>query len=99
VLGLSAPIAPGRYPVGRGAVLFRSDSPSALARHGRGDATLVSALQEAIRGSNIAWRENNHLILRRGPYVIAAGLDESIEGPPRTLSGQFVNLFDPELEL
>lgn len=99
LLGLSAETAPGRYPVGRGAVLFRSDSPSALARQGSGDATLISALEEATRGSNIAWRESNHLILRRGPYVIAAGLDESIEAPPRALSGQFVNLFDPELEL
>jgi hypothetical protein len=37
--------------------------------------------------------------LRRGPYVIAAGLDESIGGPARTLAGRFINLFDSELRL
>ena len=42
-------------------------------------------------------RETNSLLLRRGPYVIAAGLDESIAGEPKILRGHFVNLFDPEL--
>ncbi|HEV2320626.1 MAG TPA: hypothetical protein VGV18_12795, partial [Verrucomicrobiae bacterium] len=35
--------------------------------------------------------------LRRGPYVIAAGLDDSIGGQPRVLDGHFINLFDSTL--
>ena len=34
-----------------------------------------------------------------GPYVIAAGLDESVAGEPKVLRGRFVNLFDPELRV
>ena len=45
------------------------------------------------------WRETNHLVLRRGPYVVAAGLDESVPGEPKVLQGRFVNLFDPELRV
>jgi len=45
------------------------------------------------------WRETNYLLLRRGPYVIAAGLDESIGGGLHQLTGRFVNLFDPELRV
>jgi hypothetical protein len=45
------------------------------------------------------WRETNYLLLRRGPYVIAAGMDESVEGAGKTLKGKFVNLFNPELKV
>ena len=35
--------------------------------------------------------------LRRGPYVIAAVLDESISDEPLRLAGHFVDLLDPQL--
>jgi hypothetical protein len=38
-------------------------------------------------------------LLRRGPYLIGAGLDESVAGEPKGLKGHFINLFDPELRL
>ena len=38
-------------------------------------------------------------MLPRGPYVIAADLDESVAGAPKELRGRFVNLFDPALRL
>lgn len=39
------------------------------------------------------------MLLRRGPYLIGAGLDEAVQGEPETLTGRFVNLFDPELKM
>jgi hypothetical protein len=47
----------------------------------------------------LPWRETNYLLLRRGPYLIAAGLDESLPGESKTLTGRWVNLFDPELRV
>jgi hypothetical protein len=38
-------------------------------------------------------------LLRRGPYVIAAGLEESPASGLKELRGKFVNLFDPELRV
>jgi hypothetical protein len=38
------------------------------------------------------------LALRRGPYVVASGMDET-EDAGFTLEGTFVNLFDPQLRL
>ena len=38
-------------------------------------------------------------MLRRGPYIIAAGLDDSIGGEPRVLDGHFINLFDSTLSV
>jgi hypothetical protein len=57
-------------------------------------ATLVAAKKAGLK-----WRESNYLLLRRGPYVTAAGLDESIDSAPHELHGNFVNLFDPELRV
>ena len=39
----------------------------------------------------------NYLQLRRGPYVIAAVLDESVDDSPLRLSGSYLDLLDPEL--
>jgi hypothetical protein len=60
---------------------------------------LVKVVEGALPTSGGNWAEANHLLLRRGPYVIAAGLDETVAGDPLVLPGRFVNLFDPELNL
>ena len=39
------------------------------------------------------------MLLRRGPYVLGAGLDESVGDRLKRLSGRFVNLFDPDLRV
>jgi hypothetical protein len=55
--------------------------------------------REAAQAAGLKWRETNYLLLRRGPYVIAAGLDESTESAPRVLKGRFVDLFDADLRV
>jgi len=86
-------------PVGKGCVLWIRQSPIALAQSATGDARIVDAVKLVSARARLKWRETNYLAVRRGPYLIAAGLDESIGGAPKTLSGKFVNLFDPELRL
>ncbi len=58
------------------------------------------AVQDAAKAVKLAWKETNTLVLRRGPYVIADGLDESVpDAKPFTLRGHYLNLFDPSLEV
>jgi hypothetical protein len=46
----------------------------------------------------LTWKETDSLVLRRGPYLVAAGLDESMpDVKPYVLHGRYLNLFDPEL--
>jgi hypothetical protein len=59
----------------------------------------VSAVKSAAAAAGLKWRETNYLLLRRGPYLIGAGLDESLPASPRELQGRFVNLFDAELRV
>ena len=99
LLGLDEQTKPGLYTVGQGKVLYRSEDPSALATRKDGDNVLVAAVKEVLAGTRVAWRETNYLLLRRGPYLVAAGLSESTEQPVKVLEGQFIDLFDAGLKL
>ncbi|HEX3628263.1 MAG TPA: hypothetical protein VH280_22875 [Verrucomicrobiae bacterium] len=80
--------------VGKGAVVWWHKNPANM-----GDEQLVVIAKKAASLAKTDWLEKNYLMLRRGPYVIAAGLDDSIGGPARVLEGHFVNLFDSTLAL
>ena len=101
-LGLAGKTAPGKGEftrAGKGGVLWLRENPAKLAASADGDARLVQAVKQAAAHARLKWRETNHLLLRRGPYLIAAGLDESVPGEAKELRGQFVNLFDPQLQV
>jgi hypothetical protein len=80
-------------------VIWMRENPADLAASAEEDVRLAGAVKQAATRAKLNWRETNYLLLRRGPYVLAAGLDESIGGEPKTLHGRLVNLFDPELRV
>jgi len=87
------------WRAGRGRVLWLRQDPAQYAASAEGEAQVVAAARQAAQWAKLRWREKNYLLLERGPYVVAAGLDESIGGEPKTLRGKFVNLFDAELRV
>jgi hypothetical protein len=94
-LGLK-PDAEGLHTVGRGAVLYAHQSPAALSRQATGAETVRQLTHQAADAIHLAWMETNALVLRRGPFVIASGLD--LPGvSPTPLLGSFIDLFDPQL--
>lgn len=86
-------------PVGNGGVIWMRENPAGLAASAEGEARLVAVVKQAAERTRLKWRETNYLLLRRGPYVIAAGLDESVAGEPKVLPGRWINLFDPEVRV
>ena len=84
---------------GKGSVIWLRENPVQFALSEKADARLTAILKQAAESAGLTWKETNHLALRRGPYWIGAGLDESVSAPPKTLTGRFINLFDPELRL
>ncbi|HEX5218052.1 MAG TPA: hypothetical protein VFZ59_00670 [Verrucomicrobiae bacterium] len=73
-------------PVGKGRVLWLCQDPATFAASDEGDQRVVAAVRQAAKWAKLKWRETNYLLLERGPYVVAAGLDESREGSPREIT-------------
>jgi hypothetical protein len=96
-LGLSADT---KFParVGQGCVIYDASSPAALTHQTDGGDHVRALVQQAAAQVGVTWRECNSLVLRRGPYVIAAGLDESLDNAkPIAVQGKLVPLFNPNL--
>jgi len=100
-LGLAKTPEPAQseWVVGNGKVMWLREDPAKFASSPEGDVKVVAAVKQAASDAKVKWQETNYLLLERGPYVIAAGLDESISAEPKTLHGRFVNLFDPLLRV
>jgi hypothetical protein len=100
-LDLPANPSPGVHAAGRGRLIYAPLSPAALASKADGDRTVSDLVANALRlaGKSAQWRPQSHLILHRGPYVVAAVMDESIVDQPVTVKGRFVDLFDPDLSI
>ncbi|HEU5069526.1 MAG TPA: hypothetical protein VFV96_03825 [Verrucomicrobiae bacterium] len=99
-LGLRTPVATNQLVrVGRGGVYWLPERPAQCAASAAGAERIVATTRQCARAAGLKWRETNYLLLRRGPYVIGAGLDESIVAKPRVLRGRYVNLFDPKLQV
>lgn len=75
-------------------------SPAALTYEKNGADTVRALARQAASAVKLPWQETNALVLRRGPYVIAAGLGESIpNAKPDVLHGRFIDLFNPDLPI
>ncbi len=86
-------------PVAKGGLIWLHERPATLSASASGADQVMAMAKLAAEKLGLKWRESNYLLLQRGPYVIAAGLDESISGEPKVLHGRFVNLFDSELRV
>lgn len=98
-LGLAAN-ASGTFRIGKGLVRRENLSPAALSHRADGGERVRQAAMQAASIIGVRWQESNALVLRRGPYVVGAGLDESLpNSAPAVLRGRFVDLFDAALPL
>jgi hypothetical protein len=95
------PDAAGVTKVGKGAVLYVQASPAALAHDASGGEKVRQYTKQACEAVGATYEESGGFALRRGPYVIAAGLDESSTGGAlrQVISGRFLSLFDENLPL
>ncbi|HXC97906.1 MAG TPA: hypothetical protein VN048_01105 [Verrucomicrobiae bacterium] len=100
LLGLDKSIEAEKYNrVGKGGLIWLRQRPVEFSASAQGAERVVTATELAAKDMGLEWRDANYLLLRRGQYLIAAGLDESVAGDPHKLHGRFVNLFDSELRV
>jgi hypothetical protein len=100
LLGLDNSVTPGQFNrIGKGGLIWLRERPADFSASRDGAAQIVAVAKLAAEKAGLKWRETNYLSLRRGPYLIAAGLDDAAEGKPHQLNGRYVNLFDPGLQV
>ncbi len=95
-LGLAPDSQPGTHTVGQGTVIYDRKSPAALTYQADGAQHIRNLVKDACTAADLEYRETGHFILRRGPYVVAAGL-ETPDDMPATIEGSFIDLFDANL--
>lgn len=99
-LGITDSIPSGQFNrIGKGGLIWLRERPVEFSLTPEGAAQIVDAARLAAGNISLEWRETNYLLLRRGPYIVASGLDESVPGQPQELNGNFVNLFDAGLSV
>lgn len=83
---------------GDGLVLTLARMPGELQQSPEGAEAVLALLRKGLEHADIPYAPQSHLLLRRGPYVIAAALDETdLPDAGITLEGRFINLFDHAL--
>ncbi|PNU02285.1 hypothetical protein A8V01_10275 [Novosphingobium guangzhouense] len=98
-LGITDAAAKHGVATGKGWVHFALRSPSALGRAMGGSDTVRALARSAAVAVGLPWRESPALVLRRGPYIIAAGIEVADHARPIVLSGRYLDLFDAEQPL
>ncbi|MCM3631165.1 hypothetical protein M3194_28020 [Paenibacillus glycanilyticus] len=96
-LGLEAALEAGAYAVGKGALAYLPLHPAQCAVRPEAGELLRETLDAALAKVAGSWERKNGMSLRRGPYVIAAVLDEAINEESYELRGKFVDLLDANL--
>jgi hypothetical protein len=96
-LGLKRHPEPGMHACGQGHVVIERCHPAFFTRSPENANRWRELVRQASQAAGAEYKEHNSLRLRRGPYVIAAVLDESIDEQPLRLDGSYVDLLDPQL--
>ena len=93
LLGIEPGAREGVYDCGQGKLCILRHDPKEYVLEAGGDSLLLDAV-ESLYGP---LERKNHFVLDRGPYKIAAALDESVSEDSYVLEGSFIDLFDPAL--
>ncbi|NLN92694.1 MAG: hypothetical protein GX130_05200 [Candidatus Hydrogenedens sp.] len=88
-----------RIPGGQGWVCYMKKRPAKLANKKNGAEQLMQAVRLMLEAKEVAFETQNYLKLRRGPYIIASVMDESVSEEALILKGSFVDLLDPALPI
>ncbi|QEH33826.1 hypothetical protein OJF2_23560 [Aquisphaera giovannonii] len=98
-IGLPAGVSPGTHKAGSGTVIYDASSPARLTYQKDGGDRIRGLVRQACGLAGLEYAETDHFVLRRGPYIAAAGLDHAAPGKAHELRGRFIDLFDATLPI
>lgn len=97
-MGMERKPAAGTYRYGKGTVAVMREDPMHFVLKKSNDANYFKAVADAYKTvTRKAVETKNNFVVERGPYTIAAVLDESVSSEPLRLKGLYIDLFDKDL--
>jgi hypothetical protein len=99
LMGIPAGAAEGEYRHGKGTVYILRADPKEFVLTEGGDGRFIDVVRAMYENHAKAGslKFKNSFYLRRGPFDLVSVVDESVSSEPFTVSGKFIDLFDPEL--
>lgn len=98
LMEIAAGAADGQYTYGKGTIAVMRNDPKEYVLMEGGDKKLIQVVKTLYeQKSSEALIFKNQLYLKRGPYDIAAVLDENKDTKPFTIDGPVIDLYDPQL--
>ena len=87
------------YSYGKGKVFIEREDPKELVLTPGGDTSFLKKIKEAYEKEAHAGKleTKNYFYLERGPYDIAAVMNESVNEEPFRIKGPVIDMFDPTL--
>lgn len=101
-LGLEIKLKPDIYSVGKGVFAYMKVHPSKCANEKKYADQLRETVKFAMltaKDKTLKYNPTDSFILHRGPYIVAAVIDECVIKKPVELEGKFVDLFKVDLPL
>lgn len=99
MMSMPADAKDGEYSYGKGKVYVLRQDPKEFVLEENADSlflqTVVRAYSDATGGEKIMMK--NSFYLERGPFLVAAVMDETDDMTPMMIAGKFVDLFDSAL--
>jgi hypothetical protein len=88
-----------QYSYGKGTVIILRENPGQIVLQPNGDKHFLQVVEAAYnaKSKNAPLTYKNSFVLKRGPYIVSAALDEDSKNEPLKLQGRFIDLFDTEL--
>ena len=99
LVGLDRTPGEGKYTFGKGNVVIVRKHPAYFSRSKEKADELRSIVRECVEANGEKMIERNYFLLRRGPYLIAATMNESVSSEPLELQGKFVDLLNSDLQI
>ncbi|MDR1530881.1 MAG: hypothetical protein LBS62_01610 [Clostridiales bacterium] len=89
----------GVYKSGSGTVAVLNATPASFCMSPEAAARYRHWIREQLAAEGCGWTYKNYLRLRRGPYIIACVMEESVSEEPLVLKGSFADIYTPDFAL
>ena len=97
--GLSRSLADGRYQVDKGEIIVWNMMPAKICLKAELADSYRALVKDALAGRGTDWQYRNDLTLHRGPYIISAVMDESVNDDRKVFDGLYADLLENDYKI